>query len=132
MIYTLAKAAHLISLFVWIGGMVAVAVSLRHPVGAQLKILRTYDHSVTSPAMIAAWGFGLFLAWQGGWYSQPWLWAKLALVLALSGIHGALSGSLRQYTGSENEPEPSRVAFLVIGFTLLVLIVLLVSMKPQL
>jgi len=31
---------------------------------------------------------GITLAVMGGWYSAPWLWAKLVLVFMLSGLHG--------------------------------------------
>ena len=41
------------------------------------------------PAMIATWLLGSrWLAWSGGWLAAPWFHAKLALVLALSGLHG--------------------------------------------
>ena len=90
MIYTLSKAAHLVALFVWIGGMVAVALALRFPVLSFLRQLRTYDRVVTSPAMVAAWAFGIMLAVQGGWFPHSWLAAKIFLVLVLSGLHGVL------------------------------------------
>ena len=35
--------------------------------------------------------FGLWLAWQSGYWAAPWLHAKFALVLALSGLYGYLS-----------------------------------------
>lgn len=130
MVYSLAKAAHLIALFVWIAGMVAVAVSLRTPVRDQLASVRSYDQSVTSPAMIAAWGLGPFLAWQGGWVFQPWPWMKFAMVLALSGIHGVLSGRLRRYAHADDELAPIEAAHLWLGFALLVSIVTLVTIKP--
>ncbi|MEM8636771.1 MAG: CopD family protein [Pseudomonadota bacterium] len=130
MIYTLTKAAHLVSLFVWIGGMVAVALSLRFPVLSFLKQMRAYDRAVTSRAMIAAWLFGILLAVQGSWFTEAWLGAKILLVLALSGLHGALSGRLRKSTSSNSELEQCETPFLPVGFILLVLIVLLATLKP--
>ena len=130
MTYLLVKAAHVVSLFVWIAGMAAVALSLRHPVLAFMKPLKAYDRAVTTPAMILAWGFGLFLAVRGGWFPQSWLGLKILLVLALSGIHGALTGKLRRATNVTGEPVPGGQWFLPTGLALVSGIVLLVTIKP--
>ena len=91
MIYELTKAVHLISLFVWIGGMIAVAIALRSPSGSDLKPLKAYDQAVTAPAMILALLFGILLGVLGDWFSSGWLGVKIVLVLVLSGMHGALT-----------------------------------------
>ncbi len=52
---------------------------------------------IINPAMVLTWVLGLWLAWQGGLFSAGWLHAKLALVLALSGVHGYFSGAVRQF-----------------------------------
>ena len=130
MIDVLAKAAHIVCLFAWIAGMVAVALSLRFPVLAFMKQLKAYDRAVTTPAMILAWCLGLFLAMQGGWFSQSWLALKILLVLILSGIHGALTGKLRRATNAVAEPEAGGQWFLPVGLALVTLIVLLVTIKP--
>lgn len=129
MIYALLKAAHLISLFVWIGGMVAVAIALRHPDRSFLVQLKVYDRAVTSPAMVAAWIFGISLAVMGGWFSQSWLAIKIPLVLVLSGLHGALAGKLRRYASEAVAIEPSGRLFLPIVLALVAMIVLLVTLK---
>ncbi|MPS26235.1 MAG: hypothetical protein E2576_13525 [Alcaligenaceae bacterium] len=106
MAYLWLKAAHLTALMVWIGGMLAVALALRATsprreelrAGGALPLLgtvRRWDHYVTSPAMLLAWALGLALAFQGGWFGQPWLWAKLVLALLLAAVHGRLAGGLR-------------------------------------
>lgn len=131
MLYQLLKAAHLVSLFVWIGGMVAVALSLRHGSAAQLKPLKTYDRAVTTPAMVLAWAFGLLLALQGNWFSDLWMSAKILLVLILSGLHGALTGRLRRSINAESAGGDTRAPiFLPVGLALVTLIVLLVTTKP--
>ena len=128
--YMLSKAAHLVSLFVWIGGMVAAALSLRYPVLSFLEQSRTYDRVVSSPAMVAAWAFGIMLAVQGGWFAHSWLAAKIFLVLVLSGLHGVLAGKLRRATAGTTDPEESGGLLLLIGLVLVALIVLLVTLKP--
>lgn len=96
MLYEVTKAAHLVSLFVWIGGMVAVAFALRFPAQVHMVPLKAYDRAVTTPAMILALSFGILLGIQGGWLSSIWLGVKILLVLGLSGLHGALVGRLRR------------------------------------
>ena len=130
MTYLLAKAAHIVSLFVWIAGMAAVALSLRHPVRTLMKPLRAYDRAVTTPAMILAWGFGLFLAVRGGWFPQSWLGLKILLVLALSGVHGALTGKLRRATDTTDDAVAGGQWFLPIGLILVSGCVLLATLKP--
>ena len=85
MLYDLMKAAHLLSLFVWIGGMVAVALALRYPALIHREPLKAYDRAVTTPAMILALTFGILLGVQGGWFTSAWLGIKILLVLALGG-----------------------------------------------
>lgn len=129
--YELTKAAHIVFLFVWIGGMVAVALSLRYPSIIHMEPLKTYDRAITTPAMIGALALGILLGVQGGWFTSGWLGMKIVLVLGLSGLHGALVGRLRRAITMENGTEdPSGKLFLPIGLALLTGIVLLVSFKP--
>lgn len=131
MLYEITKAAHLVTLFVWIGGMVAVGLALRYPVDGFLKPLKAYDRAVTTPAMILALSFGILLGVQGGWFSSGWLGMKILLVLGLSGLHGALVGKLRRAIWeSPGGAAPSGRLFLPVGAVLLALIVLLVTIKP--
>lgn len=130
MIYALTKAAHLVSLFVWIGGMVTVALSLKYPAPSLLHSLRSYDRLVTSPAMVAAWVFGILLAVQGGWFAYSWLAIKIPVVLVLSGLHGVLVGKLRRSLSGDASPAPGGQFLLPLGLVLVTLIVLLVTLKP--
>ena len=131
MLYDLTKAAHLIALFVWIGGMAAVALALRFPALVHMKPLKAYDRAVTTPAMILALSFGILLGVQGGWFSSGWLGVKILLVLGLSGLHGALVGRLRSAIWEcPGDAKPSNRLFLPVGLALLTLIVLLVTIKP--
>lgn len=131
MLYELTKAAHLVALFVWVGGMIAVALALRYPEVGFLKPLKAYDRAVTTPAMILALSFGILLGVQGGWFSSGWLGMKIVLVLGLSGLHGALVGKLRRAIWeSPGGAKPRGRLFLPVGAGLLVLIVVLVTIKP--
>jgi len=131
MLYLLAKAAHIVCLFVWVAGMVAVALALKFPVLSFMTPLRVYDRTVTTPAMILALSFGLFLAVEGGWFSQSWFGQKIILVLIFSGIHGALSGKLRRATNTVAAPPQGGHWYMPVGLALITMIVVLVTLKPQ-
>ena len=130
MIYLSIKAAHLISLFVWIAGMTAVALALKYPWQPFIAQLQAYDRRVTTPAMILAWCFGLYLATRGGWTDESWFGAKVALVIILSGLHGVLTGRLRLASVMEGSPIKHLAGFLTSGLALIATIVFLVVLKP--
>ena len=52
---------------------------------------------IINPAMIATWIFGLILFVMAELWSEPWMHAKLALVLAMSAIHGTLAKHQRLF-----------------------------------
>ena len=62
--------------------------------------MRRWHRVVTAPALVVAWGCGIWLALQAGWFHGGWLHVKLVLVLALSALHGVLSASLRRACAS--------------------------------
>lgn len=103
--YPWLKALHVASALVFVGGVFAAAVFLA--AAAQeadispslVHAMRQWDRVVTTPAMLLVWMFGLTLASTGGWLGDGWLWAKLVLVVVLSGVHGVQSGSLRGLAG---------------------------------
>jgi putative membrane protein len=84
-----------------------------------------------NPAMIAAWILGLVLVWQGGFMASGWLYAKLALVLALSGVHGILAKRLKEFSADANTRPARYYRVLNEAPTLLMIaIVVLVVVKP--
>lgn len=105
--YLWLKAAHVVSVLLFVGGTVAMLLAVAAlgtrqagevDSAASLRAsVRWWDARVTTPAMIGAWGFGLWVAMSGGWFANGWLLAKIALVLLLSGLHGTLSGRLRRF-----------------------------------
>jgi uncharacterized membrane protein len=132
MLYELTKVAHIISVIVFISGMAVVALFLRYPSADTLPAIQTFDRRVTTPAMLLTWAFGLYLGVQGGWFSGSgfWLAGKILLVLALSGLHGMITGRLRRKVREDDytSDTATRTA-LPIGFGLVGGIVLLVTTK---
>lgn len=102
MFYDLLKAGHIVAVVIWFGGMMAVALLKQ---GSDMTApLRTWDRNVTTPAMIVSWALGLTMATWVGWFASGWMIAKLAFVLALSAVHGVLSGRLRRAATDGGSP----------------------------
>ncbi|MCD7110900.1 CopD family protein [Rhizobium sp. DKSPLA3] len=141
MSYLLIKSLHVATMVAWIGGMVLLSAIHLWLARAQcprtdretavITTVRRWDGRVTSPAMGLTWLFGLVAAWQGDWFTAPWLHAKLLLVVFLSALHGMLSGALRRTAADPNRLPPAfaRHAGAIVLVTMLV-IVLLVVVKP--
>jgi putative membrane protein len=56
------------------------------------------QRQIMLPAMVATWASGLYLAINGGFFqSSGWIYAKLLCVLALSGLHGYLGKTRKDF-----------------------------------
>jgi protoporphyrinogen IX oxidase len=138
--YLWVKAIHVIAIISWMAGMLYLPrLFVYHsetPVGsAQSETFKIMEERlltlITTPAMVIAWVLGLWLAWKSGYWAAPWLHAKVALVLALSGLHGYLSAATRAFREDRNT-KPARHWRIVneIPAVLMVAIVILVVVKP--
>lgn len=134
--YLWLKALHVAAVLCWTGGLLAAAlgVAARRAMApgqaVDVAFLSRWDRRVTAPAMLVVWGAGLALAAQGAWFGSLWLSVKLGAVLALSALHGVLSGMLRRSAWSE-APPPSwldRAPILIVGAV--AVIAVLVVVKP--
>jgi putative membrane protein len=86
---------------------------------------------IINPAMIVTWLAGLYLVWAGQWYSAPWFHAKLVLVLALSGVHGAFSRWVKDFAADRNTRTQKFYRIInEVPTILMILIVILVIVKP--
>ena len=104
--YDLVKSLHIISIIVFIGGVLLLSVVL--PTGARevLHVARRWDYHVTSSALLMVWLTGLCIALEGHWINQRWLHLKLVLVVILSMLHGILAGTARRLI---NDPEQTLI-----------------------
>lgn len=141
MLYLVLKSLHIITIIVWMGGMVLLSAGFLWLRGTNcprserdanvLAAIKSWDGRVTSPAMGLAWIFGLAVAWEGDWFSQPWLHAKLAVVIALSALHGNLSATVRRLVNEPGRIPPGFLGYSgVITIASIVAIVFLVVLKP--
>ena len=140
--YDLVTLAHVSADIVFIAGLLAAALvlaALSFQAPADLARerrlvagMRRWHRAVTSPALVIAWGCGLWLALQAGWMHSGWLHVKLALVLALSALHGGLSAALRR-AGATAPAVPARAwrAAPALALGAIVVVLWLALMKPS-
>jgi putative membrane protein len=140
MLYLWLKSLHIIAMIAWMAGMLYLPrLFVYHceaePGSAQSETFKVMERrllkAIMLPAMIATWIFGLWLAWEAGFFRSGWLHAKLALVLAMSGIHGWLSRLSRDFANDQNRHTQKFYRYLnEVPTVLMILIVLLVVLKP--
>lgn len=140
--YLWIKSFHLIAVMAWMAGMMYLPrLYVYHtdaPVGSvqseKFKLMEgRLLRGIINPAMIATFLLGGLLLLTPGVidWSAWWIWLKLALVLALSGIHGLYSRWRREFA-ADIRTRPGlyyRIAN-EIPFVLLIGIVLLVIIRP--
>jgi putative membrane protein len=138
--YDWLKAFHVIAVIAWMAGMLYLPRLFVYHCEAEagskqsetFKVMeRRLLRAIINPAMIAAWLFGLTLAYQGGWFAAHWLQAKLALVLILSGIHGLLARWVRDFAADRNRNSQRFYRIInEIPAVLMIGIVILAVVKP--
>ena len=140
MLYAWVKALHIISVIAWMAGMLYLprlfVYHAEAPTGSPqsetFKVMeRRLLKAIMTPAMIATWIFGLWLAVEGGWFWSGWLHGKLALVIALSGLHGYLAATIRRFANDANTRNPRFYRVLnEVPTVIMIGIVILVVVKP--
>lgn len=138
--YLWIKSLHVIGMVAWMAAMLYLPrlfvyhaeVGARTPQAETFKVMeRRLLRYIATPAMLAVWITGLWLAWQGGWFREGWLHAKILLVVLMSGCHGFLAASTRRFAQDANT-RPARFFRIVneIPTILLIGIIILVIVKP--
>jgi putative membrane protein len=140
MLYLWIKAVHVIAIISWMAGMLYLPrLFVYHSETSKgsiqsetFKIMeRRLLKAIINPAMIVAWVLGLYLAWNGGWFTSGWLHAKLLFVIILSGVHGFLSKTVKVFAADANT-RPAKFYRMLneVPTVLMILIVILVIVKP--
>jgi len=138
--YPWIKAFHLIAAIAWMAGMLYlprlfVYHCAAEPGSQQSETFKVMERrllkAIINPAMIATWALGLWLAWSAGWWASGWFHAKLALVVALSAIHGLFAKWVKDFAADRNR-RPAKFYRWVneLPTILMIGIVILVIVKP--
>lgn len=139
-LYPWAKAIHVIAVISWMAGMLYLPRLFVYHVDAEkgsvqsetFKVMeRRLLRAIINPAMLVTWAFGLWLAWKGFGFQGGWLHAKIALVVAMSAVHGYLSGAVRKFAQDRNTKSTKHWRIVnEIPTLLMIAIVILVVVKP--
>ena len=141
--YLLAKTLHLIAVISWMAGMLYLPRLYVYHAGTapgsesseMLKVMeRRLLRAIMNPAMIAAWGLGIWLitlTGAGGPGTGGWMHAKLALLLGMSGLHGFFAAERKKFA---RDQRPRRaLCYRIINevvTVLMVAMIVLVIFKP--
>ncbi len=142
MLIAYIKAVHVIAIIAWMAGLLYLprlfvyhAESMTGSEQSEtFKVMeRRLLRYITTPAMIASWILGLWLAFSGviDWSKDGWFHLKLALVILLSAYHGCLAKWTRDFALDRNRRSARfyRIANEV-PTLLMILIVILVEVRP--
>ncbi|WP_372002961.1 protoporphyrinogen oxidase HemJ [Tistrella mobilis] len=139
--YPWFKALHVISVIAWMAGMFYLPrLFVYHADAApgselseRFKVMeRRLLKAIINPAMVATWLFGILILTTGAVsLSEGWLHAKIALVLIMSGMHGAFSAWRRAFAEDRNRHSTRFYRWMnEVPTVLMIGIVILVIVKP--
>ncbi len=141
-LYDWMKALHVISVIAWMAGLLYLPRLFVYHCAAEIgsvqsetfKVMeRRLLKAIMNPAMIASWVFGLAVLYGGGHWTEPWMHAKLALVVIMTISHMMMGGWRRAFAEDRNTRSSLfyRIANEV-PTVLMILAVILVIVKPGL
>jgi putative membrane protein len=139
-LYLWVKALHIVAVIAWMAGMLYLPRLYVYHAGAepgskQSETFKTMERrllrAILNPAMIAAWGMGLWLAFMTDAWSQPWFHAKLALLVAMQLVHAAFARWRRHFANDANRHTARFYRWMnELPTVLLIAIVILAVVKP--
>jgi putative membrane protein len=142
MLLAYIKSFHIIAIIAWMAGLLYLprlfVYHAESKTGSEqsetFKVMeRRLLRYITTPAMLASWALGLWLAFSGviDWSKDGWFHLKLFLVLVLSAYHGLLAKWTKDFAVDRNTRSPRfyRIANEV-PTLLMILIVILVVVRP--
>ncbi|GJD98131.1 protoporphyrinogen oxidase HemJ [Methylobacterium isbiliense] len=140
MLYLWIKAGHVVAIIAWMAAMLYLprlfvyhsALPAGSPQGETFKVMeRRLLKAIMTPAMIATWVLGIALVVMSGAYTQGWMHAKFALVLAMSGLHGWFARMVKDFAADRNARAPRFFRIVnEVPTLLMIAIVILVIVKP--
>ncbi|MFD0916733.1 protoporphyrinogen oxidase HemJ [Pseudahrensia aquimaris] len=134
------KSLHVIAMIAWMVGFLYLprlfvyhaAEGVTPETSETFKVMeRRLMKAIMTPAMIATWVFGIWIAALYNVWAEPWFIIKLALVLVLTVFHFISVGWMKAFAEDRNE-KPQRFFRIAneVPTVLLIVIVILVVVKP--
>lgn len=134
------KALHVMAVIAWMAGMFYLPRLFVYHAGAAVgsetsetfKVMeQRLFRIIMQPAIGVVWVTGLGLAYLGNYWLDGWFLAKLALVIAMTGIHEFLGATVKRFAADANTRDGRFYRILNEAPTLVMAgIVLLVIVKP--
>lgn len=138
--YEWVKALHIISVIAWMAGLLYLprlyvyhcAAEPGSELSETLKIMeRRLLKAIMNPAMIASWGFGLWLVYLIDPWSDPWFHAKAALIVLLTASHMAMGKWRKDFEQDANTRSHKFYRFAnEVPTLIMIAIVIFVVVKP--
>lgn len=141
MLYLTIKALHIIFVVAWMAGLLIFPRYKLHqiksvPGEALFETMKVASarlrRIILTPSLVLVWLLGLTMVYLNpSLLGQGWMHLKLALVLALSGLHGYFIALGRKIDALETSFDPKKLKMLnEVPFLILIAVVLLAILKP--
>ena len=138
--YVWFKALHIMAVIAWMAGLFYLPrlFIYHHEKTPGSEISETFKtmemrlyRFIMNPAMMIAWALGLFIAWQGEWFTAGWLHVKLLAVVAMTVAHVYFGRAARAF-GRDERPLTSRHWRMLneVPTLLMIVIVVMAVVKP--
>lgn len=141
MLYLWVKAAHLIFVIALMAGLLVYPRYKIHQLSSKpgeplFETMKDASNRlrniILNPSIILVWIFGIWMLYLNpALLLQGWMQAKLALVLAISGLHGYFIGLGKKVDRVTGTVQAKRLRMLnEVPFLLMIGVVILVIVKP--
>lgn len=139
-LYPWLKSGHIIFMVFWMAGLFMLPRQMLYCHGAAAGSpeealwadrMGKLRRIILTPSLVVVWVLGIALATGIDAWSQGWLHAKLALVIALSGVHGYLAGQAKRMARGQRPMSEGQLRMWgEVPAIVLVVVVVLVVTKP--
>lgn len=141
--YDLARGLHIIAVIAFMAGMLIAprylalwteaepGGELEKKMSASFAKLRTI---ILFPSVMAVWVLGAWLLFEfdRSKWGEPWLWAKLVLVVAITALHGFYIGAGKRLAKGERKQTAKFWRMMgEVPFVIAIVVVLLATLEPH-
>lgn len=134
------KTAHILSVISWMAVLLYLPRLFVYHCDAEkgsiqsetFKVMeRRLMKGIGTPAMIATWIFGIWIASLYQTWAEPWFVVKFICVLGITGLHFFYATCLKSFANDVNERSPRFYRVMnEVPAVLMVVIVIMVVVKP--